>query len=395
MSRPNERSFTWLRTGREALAAMLVEIEGARKSIALEMYIWQEGDIGDRFRQALADAAARGVRVRVLVDAFGSLELPANYLQPVVDAGGDCRWFNPIELRRLTYRDHRKLLIVDETIAFVGGYNIGRDYNGDGVTEGWHDLGAIIRGELVGELARAFNAMFGAASFVHRRLSRFRRSLQNQRVRTADGEMLLLSPGRGRNPAREALVQDMLESKNIDLTTAYLLLPRRMRRALGVASRNGARIRLLLPGKSDVRLAQYAARGQYSYLLRAGIQVYEYQAAVLHTKRYLLDDVVYVGSANLDLRSLNINYELLVRVEDPVVAAEGRTHFLEDLERSRHITREEWSRRPWWERLAERMAGMILVRMDLRFAMRMMTRARIGHRAMPLAEAPKAERVDA
>src|SRR5690606_10722302 len=77
MSRPNERSFTWLRTGREALAAMLVEIEGARKSIALEMYIWQEGDIGDRFRQALADAAARGVRVRVLVDAFGSLELPA------------------------------------------------------------------------------------------------------------------------------------------------------------------------------------------------------------------------------------------------------------------------------------------------------------------------------
>lgn len=370
----------WLSTGREGLAAMLAAIEGARRTVLLETYILQDSEVGARFRAALAEAAHRGVRVRVLVDAFGSLELPRNYLEPVDRAGGDCRWFNPLELGRMPYRDHRKLLVVDDELAVVGGFNIGADYDGDGVGTGWRDLGVTVRGDFVAPLVQAFQGMFGAASFRHRRLSRFRRHLQPQRVRTGDGDLFLLSPGRGRNPAREALVHDVLRARRVRLTTAYFLPPRRLRRALAAAVRGGAVVQLLVPGRSDVRLAQFAARGQYGRLLRAGVEIYEYQPAVLHAKRYLLDHVVYVGSANLDLRSLNINYELLLRVEDRELATAGHAAFEDDLRRSERITAAAWRQRPWYGRLAERLAGFLLGKLDARFALHQLHRIRAKRR---------------
>lgn len=374
----------WLGTGREGLAAMLAGIEAARVSVALEMYILEDCEIGARFRLALRAAALRGVRVRVLVDTFGSIELSGDYLEPVRAAGGDCRWFNPSELGRFTYRDHRKLLIIDDAVAFVTGFNIGTAYDGDGVTTGWRDLGVVVRGGFVAPLAQAFHGMFGAASFRHQRLARFRRHMVPQRIGIEDGDLFLLSPGRGRNPARESLVADIGRARCVRLTTAYFLPPRRLRVALSVAARGGRRVQLLLPGKSDVRMAQMAARGQYGRLLRAGVEIYEYQPAVLHTKRYLLDDVVYVGSANLDLRSLNINYEVLLRVVDPALAAEGHVRFEEDLSRSHRIRPEIWRQRGWWSRLTERVAGFLLVNLDARYAMRQLYRLREPGSRLPL-----------
>lgn len=367
----------WLRNGKEGLAAMLVAIETAQQSVALEIYILEDSEIGARFRSALEAAARRGVRVRVLVDTFGSLELRGDYLEPVNAAGGDCRWFNPSELGRFTYRDHRKLLIIDDALAFITGFNIGEAYDGDGVTTGWRDLGVVVHGGFVAPLAQAFHGMFGAASFRHSRLARFRRHLVPQRIALEDGDLFLLSPGRGRNPARDSLVADIGRARCVRLTSAYFLPPRRLRVALCQAARRGARVQLLFPGKSDVRMAQMAARGQYGRLLRAGVEIYEYQPAVLHAKRYLLDDVVYAGSANLDLRSLNINYELLLRVVDPRLAAEGHASFEEDLGRSARILPEAWRQRSWWDRLSERLAGFLLVQMDARFAMRQLFRLRV------------------
>lgn len=368
----------WLSTGREGLAAWLAAIEGARRSIGLEVYIFEDSPIGLRFREALTAAARRGVRVRVLVDTFGSLELRSDFFVPLVAAGAEFRWFNPRELRRFTYRDHRKLLVVDDEVAFVAGFNVGAHYDGDGVTQGWRDLGVEVRGPFVPVLAQAFAGMFGAASFRHARLARFRRHLVPQQVVVDGGSVFLLSPGRERNPAREALAADVLGARCVRLTTAYFLPPRRLRSALARAARRGARVQLLLPGRSDVRLAQWAARGQYGRLLRAGVEIHEYQPEVLHAKRYLLDDIVYVGSANLDLRSLNINYELLLRVEDPSLAAEGHRQFEIDLGHSLPIVRETWHQRPWWNRLGERLAGFFLVRLDARFALRQLHRLREG-----------------
>jgi cardiolipin synthase len=356
---------------------MVEAIEQAQSSVALEMYIVRDSEIGDRFRAALTNAAARAVRVRVLVDSFGSIELPGTWLKPISDAGGDCRWFNPLQLHRFAYRDHRKLMIVDEQIAFIGGYNIAPEYDGDGVTTGWQDVGMLIRDPtVVAELSKGFNAVFGAASFRHRRLARFRRHLEPQRIECGDSDLFLLSPGRSRNPVRDALLSDIRRSKFIALTSGYMYLPRSLRRALVLAVRRGSTVQLILGAKSDVRLAQLAARGQYSYLLRGGVQVFEYQPAVVHAKRYLLDDVLYVGSANLDLRSLNINYELLLRTRDASLAAEGLRHFIEDLDRCKRITRETWRQRSWWNRMAERLAGMVLVRLDLRLSLWQLSRLR-------------------
>lgn len=378
MTSPVETRLSWLEHGRDGLAAMLAAIRAARRSIALEMYIFEDSDVGTRFRDALTAAARRGVKVRVLIDTFGSFELRSDYFQPVIDAGADCRWFNPRELRRFIYRDHRKLLIVDDQVAFVTGFNIGENYDGDGVTVGWRDLGVVVTGKFVRPLVEAFDGMFGAASFRHGLLAQFRRHLVPQQVRLDVGTLFLLSPGRERNPAREALAADVLRSRCIRLTTAYYLPPRRLRNALLKAARSGAKVQLLLPGRSDVKLAQLAARGQYGRLLRAGVDIYEYQTAVLHAKRYLLDHIVYVGSANLDLRSLNINYELLIRVEDPTLAAEGHFQFEQDLNHSRRVLIESWRRRPWWNRLAERVASFFLVRLDARYALRQLHRLREG-----------------
>ncbi|MBL9137354.1 MAG: phosphatidylserine/phosphatidylglycerophosphate/cardiolipin synthase family protein [Verrucomicrobiales bacterium] len=370
--------LAWLRTGREGLAAMLEAVRHARESVGLEIYILQDCAIGARFREALREAALRGVRVRVLVDAFGSIELPADYLASVRAAGGDCRWFNPLELGRLSYRDHRKLLVVDDQVAFVGGFNIGTDYDGDGVSEGWRDLGVVARGPWVAPLHQAFHGMFGAASFRHRRLSRFRRHLVPQKVSIPGGDLFLLSPGLGRNPAREALAQDLSRANRVRLTSAYFFPPRRLRRGMSSVVRRGGTVQILLPGPSDVKFAQMAARGHYARLLKSGVEIFEYQAAVLHAKRYLLDDVVYVGSANLDLRSLNINYEILLRARDAGLALEGHAQFEEDLKHSVQITAEVWRRRPWWNRLAERVASVVLGRFDLRFAIRQLYRLRAG-----------------
>ncbi len=365
---------SWLRTGQEGLAAMLGAIERARVSVGFEIYLFEDCPLGVRFREALAAAARRGVRVRVLVDAFGSLELPADYFRVVNEAGADCRWFNPLELGRPTCRDHRKLLLVDDEVAFVTGFNVGAHYDGDGVESGWRDVGVSLTGPFVPPLVQAFHTMFASASFRHRRLARFRRQLRSQQVTLQDGSLFLLSPGRERNPAREALASDILRSRRIRLTTAYFLPPRRLRMALVRAARNGAQVQLILPGISDVRLAQLAARGQYTRLLKAGVEIHEYQPAVLHAKRYLLDDIVYVGSANLDLRSLNINYELLVRVEDAALATEGHAQFEADLRHSRRVDLETWHGRSWWSRTLERLAAFVLVRLDGRFVLRQLIR---------------------
>src|SRR5438105_2722944 len=128
-------SFNWLCTGREVFPAMLAAIEAARQSVDLEMYTYGPGPLGERFRQALAAAQRRGVRVRILLDAFGSINLPSAFWKPLRSEGGHVRNFNPLTLNRFGIRDHRKLLVCDEQVAFIGGFNIASEYDGDGVTQ--------------------------------------------------------------------------------------------------------------------------------------------------------------------------------------------------------------------------------------------------------------------
>ncbi len=354
----------WLCTGREFFSAILSAIDAAQHSVRLEMYIFSAGPLGDSFRAALVRARQRGVRIRVLLDALGSYGLPKGYWGPLQAAGGEVAFFNPLSLSRWGIRNHRKLVVCDEEVAFVGGFNIAGEYEGDGVTCGWCDLGVEIRGPLARDLAESFEDMFARADYQHRRFIRLHR--RAKRVILAAREQLLLSgPGRGRSPIKRALHRDLEEARSVRMMIAYFLPSWRIRRQLARVARRGGRVQLILAGKSDVSLSRVAAQSLYRRLLRSGVEIYEYQPQILHAKLIIIDGRVYVGSANLDQRSLNINYELMVRFDDGAAARTAEETFSKALAHCRQITLPEWRKsRSLWSRLKQRWAYFLLVRLD-------------------------------
>jgi cardiolipin synthase len=355
----------WLRHGREALAAMLGAIRQARHSVRLEMFIFHADTTGNAFRDALVAAQQRGVRVRVMCDAFGSFSLPNSYWNSLTAAGGEFRWFNPLHIHRIVYRDHRKILVVDDELAFIGGLNIGLEYSGDGVINGWRDLGLRVEGAPARELADAFNELFARADCRHRPFQRLRRARADAVVAGRDWKLLLTSPGRGHRALKQSLAHDFTEARSIRIVSAYFLPGLRLLRALKRAARRGAQVQLILAGKSDVPLMRIATRSLYPALLRAGVEIYEYKPQILHAKMVIVDDVVYAGSANLDARSLSINYEVVARVPNSTLAAEAREIFAQDLQHCRRIQSKTLRRaRTTWEKFVLRWAMFLFARLD-------------------------------
>jgi len=358
-------SFRWLRSGEEAFPAMLQAIRAARQSVRLEMYIFSSSPPGDAFRDALVEAAQRGVSVRVLLDAVGSFGLASSFWKPLLDAGGKMKWFNPLTLGRMTYRNHRKNLVCDEHTAFVGGFNIAPEYQGDGVTSGWQDLGVEIRGSLAAELAESFDEVSQLAEFEHKSLQRFRRANSHATISAEGWRLLVSGPGRGYNFLKRTLITDLGNAHTVRLICAYFLPTWRLRRELERVVSRGGKVQMILAGKSDVLLSQLASRRLYRALLRRGLEIYEYQPQVLHGKLFLVDEQVYVGSSNLDARSLHINYELLVRIGDAKVVAEAQEIFEEALRHSRRVELKTWAgSRSIWTKLMERWAYFLLARVD-------------------------------
>jgi len=357
--------FRWLRTGDETFAQMLSAIDAAKTSIEMESYIYVSAPIGERFRDGLIRACLRGVRVRALIDSFGSITLLDSFWQPLRKAGGEMRWFNPLTLRRFNIRNHRKLLICDREVGYIGGYNIASEWEGDGVTRGWRDLGLRITGPLAHELSASFDEMFARADFKHRRFIRLRKRPGKHPISDQAAELLLSGPGRGRSPIKLALRRDLAQARTVQIIAAYFLPPRRLRRALMHVAQRGGRVQLVLPGKSDVPLIRLAAHSLYQRMLRAGVEIYEYQPQILHTKLIIVDAVVYAGSSNLDTRSLNINYELLARLKGGPLVAEARDIFSQHLSHSLQVHRVPWRKsRTLWNKLSERLAFLFFARFD-------------------------------
>ena len=357
--------YEWLSTGDEVFPAMLAAIDSAQKTIRCETYIYSDDELGRRFREALVNARRRGVRVSVLIDALGSFLLPADFWEPLVAAGGEARWFNPLVLKRFNFRDHRKMLVCDEETAFVGGFNVSNEYQGDGVKSGWRDLGLKVTGPLAAQLAAAFDDLFAHADFQHRRFMRLRKARAEGNITTSEGELLLSGPGRGRNPFLRALRKDLAQARTVQIIAAYFLPTLRLRRDLMRVVRRGGRVQVILPGKSDVLISQLAGRSLYRRLLRAGVEIYEYQPQILHAKLIIVDDTVYAGSSNLDQRSLVINYELMLRFQNSAMAADARVCFQQCLAQSRQIEFAAWCKsRTWWRRLKHRWAYFVLVHVD-------------------------------
>jgi cardiolipin synthase len=357
--------FRWLYTGEQALSEMLEAVDAARRSIRLEMYIFNVSEIAEKFRTALVNAAQRGVKVRVLNDALGSITLPNDFWEPLTTSGGEFRLFNPLAVHRLSVRDHRKIMVCDDIVGFVGGFNISKEYHGDGVVSGWRDLGIKICGPLVNDLASAFDDLFNVADCNHGFFQQFQKPKQQRLVRSHDGDLLLTSPGRQYNPIKRSLRTDLQNAKSVLIISAYFLPTWRLRRDLMRVARNGGEVKLILPAKSDVPLMQAASRSLYRRLLNAGVEIYEYQPQILHAKLIIIDGVVYAGSANLDTRSLHLNYELLVRLNEVGLVSEARRIFEKDLKHCLRINPWSWKQtRTLWTRLKQRWAYLLLAKLD-------------------------------
>jgi cardiolipin synthase len=358
-------NHNWLGTGQEVFPAMLAAIDAANTSVCLETYIYSPGAIGVRFRDALVRACHRQASVRVLLDALGSFGLPTDFWKPLTDSGGEFRWFNPLSLNRMGFRNHRKLLVCDGAVAFVGGFNIAPEYEGDGVTRGWCDLGLKVGGPLVGQLDLSFADMFARAGFQHKRFARLLKSTARKTVSAPQEELLLSGPGRGHSPIKRALKRDLERAHSVQIMVAYFLPTWQMRRQLMRVVQRGGRVQLLLAGKSDVAVSQLAAQSLYPRLLKAGVQIHEYQPQVLHAKLFIIDNVVYVGSANLDPRSLNFNYELVLRFISGEATQQARAVFRRCLGHSHRISHEQWSKQhSLWRRFKQHWAYFLLVRID-------------------------------
>jgi cardiolipin synthase len=365
-------SSQWLCGGGDIFPAMLNAIAQARQSVELEAYIFADDHTGRQFLLALVKAAQSGVRVRVLADAYGSLLLPDNYFTPLIRAGGEARFFNPLRFNRFGVRDHRKLLVCDRQTAFIGGTNISDDYRGDGVTHGWFDVMAQIRdADLAGRLAGEFERMFSDANFEHRPLPRIRAFRHLHRLADGEPKIFVVRPGRGAGAFQRALQRDLAAAASADFIVPYFLPNRRLRKRLGQIVRRGGRVRLILPAHCDVPLSRNASLVYYARLLRGGVEIYEYQPQVLHAKLYRVDGKVFAGSSNLDVRSFKLNYELMVRFTDPPTVADAKDIFSRVLKNSKRIELAEFRKsQNFWQRWKNYWANFLLAQIDPLVALR-------------------------
>jgi cardiolipin synthase len=367
-----------LKNGSAIFPAMFDSIDRAVSCVGLEMYIFVDDGTGRAFRDRLVSAAKRGVRVMVMVDAVGSWSLPGSFWEELRNAGGMVRQFRPVSRGMFFLRNHRKLLLVDDHIAYIGGMNIADEYfQGSRGEPAWRDNAFEIAGREVQLIRRSFDRMWTRAEMPFRKLVLSLRLGRRKREQPASGKLRFLESGPEdpMQPVRSAYRQLIGGAgRSIDLAMGYFYPHGRILRALKRAILRGVRVRLLFSQRSDVAVARWAARGLYGRLLRDGMEVWEYRPAMMHAKLAIIDDAVVAGSANLDIRSGRINNELVAIVHDEELARQARADFEEDLRQADRISLEEWQERPLFQRIKERISAWLLARLDIFIARAEMAR---------------------
>jgi cardiolipin synthase len=344
--------------------AELNAIASARSTVNLEAYIFHRGDIAKRYVEALVERARAGVQVRVTLDYIGSLSTPQSYLQKLLDAGGQVQWYHPLRIRYIpefNNRTHRELLIVDGSVAFLGGAGIADWWIRDGVkAKRWRDM--MVRVD--GPSAAALQAVF-AQNWL--RVSGEILTGKDYFAESRDGQgaptlVVGSTPAAGSTQAR-ILYQLLITSarKCIYISTPYFLPSGSARRAIIQAARErNVEVKVITPGdNSDQRLTRASSRNLYGSLLKHGVKIYEYLPSMNHTKALMVDDLWTVaGSTNFDYRSFSINDEVNLAVMDAALARRVGQDFERDLSQSKEITYTEWRRKSRF-RIADRLLSLL------------------------------------
>lgn len=351
--------FQLLVDGEQFFPAMLQAIHHARHTILLDIYLFESGSVASRFIDAFIAAAGRGVAVYLLLDDFGAHELLPSDRRRLHHAGIHLAFYNPLHygtLRRNLFRDHRKLLVVDDQISFTGGAGITDEFDTAAQPRrGWHEVMLAVRGPVVADWQQLFAEnwnLWGSPPLD------FGGRLHPAAGAEA-GRVTLNSPGR-MEIKRSLLNRIRTTEQRVWIATAYFIPSWKIRRQLRKAAHRGVDVRLLLPGPhTDHPAVRHAGRRFYARLLLNGVRIFEYQPRFLHAKILLCDDWLSVGSSNIDRWNLRWNLEANQELLGGEIVEQARELFRHDFAQSHEISHDFWRERPWYARLYEWFWGRV------------------------------------
>jgi cardiolipin synthase len=344
--------------GAEFFEALMRRVDEAQHHVHIEFYIWRDDTRANALLDRLIDAVQRGVEVRLLLDPIGCFGLRRSHFTRLIEAGGKFAWFRTAHPLRnqwtFTLRNHRKLQIIDGKVCFVGGMNMGREYAGEDPAVGpWRDFQIEIRGSVV----RKYQMVFADDWFfaTQEKLLAPAYYPAPEIAQALVVQPLTDGPDDPDDPIEMSLVWMLNTAQHrVWLTAGYFGPTEPMLTALQLAATRGVDVRMIVAAKSDHPMLVNIGRSYYEELMRYGVKIYEYEAGINHAKVALVDEHwLMVGSTNLDVRSMRLNFELNALVRDPATAAALGRVLEKDLEGSHHIGPEEFARRSRWQRWKE------------------------------------------
>ena len=371
--------LTLFPTGPGRLQVLLDLIEGAKDSLRLLYYTYSPDKSGEQVKAALARANERGVKVSLLIDGFGSGHTPETYFKDLRESGVTFCRFNPSYGRRYVLRNHQKLALADgesdQARILIGGFNIEDDYFSDNEEGGWRDVGLLVEGPAAARPVAYYDALMAWALNPRSRLKALRAVVRQYSESEGKLRWQYGGPMQMRSPWALATIQDLTQAHDLEMIAAYFAPTNGMvRRIADIAARG--RVRIISAAKSDNKATIDAARSTYSRLLRRGVQVFEYEATKLHSKLLIMDDVVHIGSSNFDIRSLYLNMEMMLRIEDPDFAMLLRSYFEHEIGDSKEITMAvHRARGGWLQRLRWKIAWFLVTTLDYSVARGLALRA--------------------
>ena len=352
--------------GEDKFKQLIEDIKNAKNYIHVEYYIFKNDFLGKKIIEELTKKAKEGLEVRLLVDAMGSRMLTKNTLKHYIQAGGKFSLFFPGILphvnTRINYRNHRKIVVIDGIYGYVGGFNVGKEYiNRDPEFGFWRDTHTRIKGDAVDDLNERFLLDWCYAS--HEKITDYNKYICEDKNVSGDVCMQIVTSGPDHKEEyiKNAYIKIINNAKkNVYLETPYFVPDAPVLEALRISALSGVDVRIIIPGKADHFFMKWAASSYIGELLEAGVKVYSYKNGFIHAKTMVSDSgVMSIGTANMDIRSFKLNFEVNAFIYDDRIAIDGENQFRKDMEFSEEITKEIYNNRRLLLRIEESLIRLL------------------------------------
>ncbi len=358
----SNNKITLLKDGEATFNAIFSALETAKKFIHLQYYIFENGELANRLLQLFESKSKEGIAIRILYDGIGSFSLNKKYIRQLKEVGCEVYSFLPIRfgkfLSSINYRNHRKIIIIDDKIAFTGGINVSDKYiKGDPYLGIWHDRHIRLEGPVVNSIHAVF-AMDWYATTNDDQILSSRYFIQHPKVGSSSAQIVHSGPDSDFSSTQQAYFSIINQAKKyVYIINPYIIPGEAILKALQVAALSGVDVRLLLSDKSDSSIVRWCVRSYFETLLKAGVSIHLFPENFLHSKIIVADDTISsIGTTNMDIRSFEHNYEINAVIYDDTFAIALKNDFLNDCNKSIQLNYNTFVKRPWRDRLKEGVA---------------------------------------